>query len=378
MLVAANLRPVVVAVAPLVGDIKAETGWSSAVVGLLTTLPVLVFGLVAPLAPRAAARYGIERTVFGALAVLVLGAAVRLLPDSSALFAGSALAGAGIGVCNVVLPSLIKRDFAHRSGLLTGLYSMTLTGGSAVAAAVTIPVDQALGGNWRLTLASWAVFALVAMLAWLPLLRRVHRMDVQPRREPLWRNAIAWSITIFMAAQSLIFYTFTAWLPDYLVDRGMSAAGAGAVLASGQVAALLMSLAAPIVAGRFADQRPVTFLALLATAVGFAGLLATDSVPTLWVLLVMAGPGASISLALLFMVLRSTSTAQTGQVSGMAQSVGYALAAVGPVAIGALHDLSGSWTVAMSALALALIPQAASTVLAGKDVTMTRTRPPRG
>jgi CP family cyanate transporter-like MFS transporter len=186
----------------------------------------------------------------------------------------------------------------------------------------------------------------------------------------LWRNPVAWAITIFMAAQSLIFYTFAAWLPEYLIDRGMSAAGAGAVLALGQVAGLVASLAAPIVAGRFRDQRAVTAVALLVTAIGFVGLLATATVPTLWVMCVMVGPGASISLALLFMVLRSTSTAQTSQVSGMAQSVGYVLAAIGPVGVGALHDLTGSWTVAMTALSLALIPQAIATMVAGRDVTM--------
>jgi CP family cyanate transporter-like MFS transporter len=142
------------------------------------------------------------------------------------------------------------------------------------------------------------------------------------------------------------------------------------VLALGQAAGLVMSLIAPIIAGRFDDQRAVTGVVLLVTAIGFVGLLTTDSVPTLWVICVMCGPGASISLALLFMVLRSTSTAQTSQVSGMAQSVGYILAAVGPVAIGALHDLTGSWTIAMSALSLALIPQAASTMVAGRNVTM--------
>lgn len=370
MLVAANLRPAVVAVAPLVGDIKAATGWSSAVTGLLTTLPVLVFGLVAPLAPRCAARFGIERTVFAALAVLIVATAVRLLPAPSALFAGSALAGAGIGICNVVLPSLIKRDFPHRSGLMTGLYSMTLSGGAAAAAALTIPINDALGGDWRLALASWGLFAVLALLIWIPQLRRVHRVQVGRTPPSLWRNPVAWAITVFMAAQSLIFYTFTAWLPEVLIDRGMSPGAAGAVLALGQVAGLSMSLVAPIVAGRSADQRVITMLALATTAVGFAGLLTTHSAPTLWVMLVMAGPGASISLALLFMVLRSTSTVQTSQVSGMAQSVGYGLAAVGPVAIGLLHDVTGSWTVAMAVLALALLPQALSTLLAAKDVTM--------
>lgn len=370
MLVAANLRPAVVSVAPLIGEIKASTGWSSTVAGLLTTLPVLVFGLAAPVAPRCAARFGIERTVFGALFVLTVAIGVRLMPSPLALFAGSALAGFGIGVCNVVLPSLIKRDFAHRSGLMTGLYSMTLSGGAAAAAALTVPIDHALGGNWRLTLASYGVFTVLAMLIWVPQLRRIHRPDTGTAPESLWRNPIAWAITIFMAAQSLIFYTFAAWLPEYLIDRGMSPAGAGAVLALGQVAGLLASLAAPIVAGRFRDQRAVTAVALLVTAVGFVGLLATATVPTLWVMCVMIGPGASISLALLFMVLRSTSTAQTSQVSGMAQSVGYILAAIGPVSVGALHDLTGSWTVAMTALSMALIPQAIATMVAGRNVTM--------
>jgi MFS transporter, CP family, cyanate transporter len=372
MLVAANLRPAVVSVAPLVDEIKASTGWSSSVTGLLTTLPVLVFGLAAPVAPRCAARFGIERTVFGALALLVAAILLRLLPAPVALFVGSALVGAGIGVCNVVLPSLIKRDFAHRSGLMTGLYSMTLTGGAAAAAALTVPINDAVGGNWRVTLASWGVFALVALVVWVPQLSRLHRVEIGSGRESLWRNRIAWAITIFMAAQAMIFYTFAAWLPEYLIDGGMSAARAGVVLALGQVTALVMALIAPIIAGRFRDQRAVTGVVLLVCGLGFAGLLFTDRWPTVWVMCVMSGPGASISLALLFMVLRSASTTQTSQVSGMAQSVGYILAAVGPAAIGALHDVTGSWTISMSALALALIPQAVSTMVAGKNVTMGR------
>jgi len=370
MLVAANLRPAVVAVAPLVGEIKAATGWSSAVTGLLTTLPVLVFGLVSPLAPRCAARIGIERTVFAAMIALLVATAVRLVPSPVALFGGSVLAGAGIGLCNVVLPSLIKRDFPHRSGLMTGLYSMTLSGGAAVSAALTIPINDALGGDWRMALASWGLFAVVAVLAWLPQLRVTHRIQPGGSAGSLWRNPIAWAITVFMAAQSLIFYTFTAWLPEFLVDRGMSAGAAGAVLALGQVAGLVMSLVAPIIAGRWADQRVVTLLALAVTTVGFVGLLTEHSMPTLWSMLVMAGPGASISLALLFMVLRSGSTAQTGQLSGMAQSVGYGMAAMGPVAIGTLHDLTRSWTFSMAVLSLALIPQAIATWWAARDVTM--------
>jgi CP family cyanate transporter-like MFS transporter len=253
---------------------------------------------------------------------------------------------------------------------MTGLYSMTLSGGAAAAAALSVPISDALHGNWRQALAFWALFALCALIAWLPQLRLIHRIEVGRRSPSLWRNRIAWAVTVFMATQSFIFFTFVAWLPKYLIDRGMTHAHAGAVLAVGQVAALVMSLVAPVVAGRFADQRRVTFAILAVCAVGFVGLLATDRFAVLWVALILAGPGASIGLALLFMVLRSTSATQTSQVSGMSQSTGYVLAAVGPVTIGALHDATGSWVTAMAALGLVLVPQALSTVWAAKNITM--------
>ncbi|MFE0749049.1 CynX/NimT family MFS transporter [Gordonia sp. NPDC058843] len=371
MLVAANLRPAVVAVGPLIGVISDDAGFSSAVAGLLTALPVLFFGISAPVAPRLANRFGIERVIFGALLVLIVGILVRLIPSAAALFAGSAIIGAAIGTCNVVLPALIKRDFARRSGLMTGLYSMTLSGGAAVASGVSVPINDALGGDWRLALAMWAILAVVAVIVWLPQLPMVHRVTSAGPTSSLLKNPIAWAITVFMGTQSLIFYTFVAWLPQYLVDTGMSPLRAGAVLASAQVVALIMSLLAPIVAGRFAGQRAVTLSVIAVCAIGFVGLLSTDVWPGFWAACVMVGPGSSISLALLFMVLRSSGSQQTGQVSGMAQSVGYLAAAAGPIAVGAIHDVTGSWTLAMAVLGLVLVPQALSVLGAAKDVKMT-------
>lgn len=370
MLVAANLRPPVVSVAPLIEVIRDDLGFSSATAGLLTTLPVLFFGITAPLAPRLAARFGIEATIFGSLLLLVAGIALRYLPSAATLFAGSAVIGAAIGVCNVVLPALIKRDFAHRSGLMTGLYSMTLSGGAAVAAAVMVPIDDGLDRDWRLSLAVWALPVTVAAVVWLPQLRRRHVVSVRHLSAALWRNPIAWSITVYMAAQSFIFYTFAAWLPQYLIDGGDSPARAGAILAVGQVVGLLASLLAPIVAGRFADQRPVTLFFLAVCATGFIGLVTGAPGTVVWVCLVMFGPGGGISLALLFMVLRASSAAQTGQVSGMAQSVGYLLAATGPITIGWVHDATGSWRVAFGVLALVIVPQALASLLAARPVRM--------
>ena len=286
MLVAANLRPPVVSVAPLIDVIRDDLGFSSATAGLLTTLPVLFFGLTAPIAPRIAARFGIERTIFASLALLIVGILLRLIPSVATLFLGSAVLGAAIGVCNVVLPALIKRDFAHRSGLMTGLYSMTLSGGAAVTAAVMVPMDTALDENWRASLAMWALLAVVAMAVWVPQLRRVHTVAVGPRAPGLWANPIAWAITVYMAAQSFIFYTFSAWLPQYLIDNGSTPSSAGNVLAIGQVVALIMSLVAPIIAGRFADQRLVTLAFLAVCTAGFVGLVFTDHATVLWVCMV--------------------------------------------------------------------------------------------
>ena len=371
MLVAANLRPAVVSVSPLIDAISGSFGFTSFTAGLLTTLPVLFFGVSAPIAPRLAHRFGIERTIFGALAVLVAGIVLRLIPSAAALFGGSVLIGVGIGVCNVVLPALIKRDFAHRSGLMTGLYSMTLSGGAAVAAGLTVPIDEVLHGDWRVTLAAWGVLVVLAMVQWIPQLRRVHTIETAKPSSGVWRDRTAWAITLYMGCQSLIFYTFGGWLPKFLIDdRGLSTGAAGAVLAIGQTVGLTCSLLAPIVAGRFADQRVITLGSLAISSMGFVGLLTVHGWQPLWAGIIMIGPGCGIGLALLFMVLRSNSTRQASNVSGMAQSVGYVLAAIGPILIGAIHDSTGSWTVAMTVLACVAIPQGVAALRAAKPIRM--------
>ncbi|MGV9797247.1 CynX/NimT family MFS transporter [Mycobacterium sp. NPDC003449] len=371
ILVAANLRPAVVAVAPLVESIRSSTHWSSAMIGALSTFPLLMFGLSAPLGPYLAAKIGLERTVFAALVGMAVGIALRVVPNVGALFIGSALVGAGIGVCNATLPALIKRDFAQHSGLMTGLYSMALSGGAAVAAALAVPLNNAVGGQWRTTLVIWVIPVVIAIIVWISQLRWAHpaEPDVAKGRTVM-RNPIAWAITIFMAAQSTIFFAITAWLPEILIERGLSPAGAGAVLAVCQIASLLSSLIAPMIAVRYRDQRVFTLITVGLCAAGFIGFLSTDQGPVLWTLCIMVGPGAGVALSLLFMVLRSTSSAQTSQVSGMAQSMGYLLAAAGPLILGVLHDLTGSWTVATAALSTVLIPQALAALIAGRDVTM--------
>jgi MFS transporter, CP family, cyanate transporter len=246
LLLAANLRPPVVGVAPLVDQAREDLGVSSGVAGLLTSLPVLCFGLLAPIAPRLARRWGLERLLVTALVVLAAGIALRIVDSLAVILAGSVLVGTAIAVGNVSLPTLVKRDFPHRTGAMTGAYSMVLTGGGALAAAVTVPLQRATGLDWRWTLGLWGLLTLATLAVWVP--RARHRtVPSQPvgeaaaMRRGLLRDPLAWQVTLFMGLQSLQFYATSAWIPTIYVDAGRSPAEAGLLLSLAGIVGLVFS-----------------------------------------------------------------------------------------------------------------------------------------
>jgi CP family cyanate transporter-like MFS transporter len=378
VLVAANLRPAVVAVSPLLEEIQAVERLSATAAGVLTALPVLCFGLLAPVAPRLAARFGIERTLFGALVVLCLGIALRIVDATAALFAGTVLVGGAIAVGNVLLPGLIKRDFAHRTGLMTGLYTMAITAGGGLAAGLTVPVARAAGLGWHGALGAWGLFALVALLVWSP---QAHGAQHRPRQESgspggLWRNALAWQVTAFMGLQSLCFYAAAAWLPAVFVSRGADAAAAGWLLSLANGVGIAGSLVAPVVAARLRAQTAVAVAATGVTALGLLGTLLLPGAEIVSMAVFGIGQGAALGIALTLIVLRAPDGAHASQLSGMAQSMGYLLAASGPFVLGALHDLTDSWTVPLVVLLALLAPQALSGGLAGRERFVARRRAP--
>jgi MFS transporter, CP family, cyanate transporter len=256
VLVAANLRPAVVGVGPLLAEIQASERLSGTAAGVLTALPLLCFGLLAPLAPVLARRIGIERALLVALVVLCVGFPVRSSGPIPALYAGTVLLGSTIAIGNVLLPGLIKRDFARHTGIMTGLYTMAISGGGALAAGITVPVASAAGLDWRAALGAWGLFALVALVCWLPQVRRV---DLPADSRPvggLWRDALAWQITAYMGLQSLGFYALSAWLPVVFIDRGYDPAAAGWLLAMASIMGAGGSLTAPVLASTSARHTP--------------------------------------------------------------------------------------------------------------------------
>lgn len=366
----ANLRGAIVGVSPLIEMIRTDNHYTAATVGLLTTIPVLCFGLFSPLVPELARRIGIERSIFAALGALILGILLRLLPDSFSLFFGTFIIGAAIAVGNVLLPSLIKRDFPGHVGLMTGLYTMTLSAGAGLAASVVVPLVDATGWGWREVLALMAIPAAVAAALWIPQvrLRNPASGGGLAGLRHLIGQPLAWWVTLFMGLQSLNYFSLTAWLPAYFVGHGIGEAQAGLLLAMANLAGIPGCLLAPILASRARSQIGLILVATGATALALVGVLLFPvalSVPAMLVFGV--AQGAALALALLLIVQRTSTVSGAADLSGMAQSLGYMLAAIGPFGVGLLRDLTEGWTLPMILLLGFLVAQAVFGSLAGRN-----------
>ncbi|HVX43657.1 MAG TPA: MFS transporter [Mycobacteriales bacterium] len=349
LLIAANLRAPITGVGPLIGTIRGSTGISSTVAGVLTALPVFAFAAASPVAPTIAARLGIERTLFAALLVLGSGTLIRSLPTTGTLFAGTLLLGVAIAMANVLLPSLIKRDFPDRVGVMTSAYVAMMNIAAAVSSGIAVPVADAAPGGWRTAIGCWTGLLLIAAVVWTPTLkaRTLPASGTTAAAMPL-KSPLAWSVTLFMGLQSFAFYAMISWLPTILHSHGVGKGAAGWELFLFQFIALASNFSTPLLIRRLPDQRWLAAGWSLVAVTGFVGLLALPDLSVLWVSLAGLAGGGSLVLALSFFSLRASDAHQAAALSGMAQAVGYLLAGFGPVLFGGLHDVSGHWEVPLA------------------------------
>lgn len=371
ILVALNLRIAIAAVSPLLRSIERGAGLSTAAAGLLTTVPVICFGIFALSTPRLIVRFGMSRLLALAMAVVTVGIAIRLAAPVVALFVGTAVLGSGIAVGNVLLPGIIKRDFHRRAPLMLALYAVSLNVGAALPAGLTVPIQHALGLGWRQALALWGIAALLSLALWAPYARveRAPATDM-PEAEPvggLWRDRVAWLVTLFMGLQSFGFYATLSWLPTLFEDHHMHAARAGWMLSYSTFPGMAGALLAPLLARR-RGPAPVVVGSAACYAVAYAGLIA-DPVPLayLWATVLGFAQGLALNLALGFIVARARDSHQAAHLSTMAQGVGYLLASAGPFLLGALHDLTGGWTVPLLMLVAVMVPFLACGLGAGRN-----------
>lgn len=353
----ANLRAPLTCVGPIIEIIRNHTGMSNTLAGMLTTLPLLAFALISPIAPRLARRFGLEHTLFGALLLLGAGILLRSVPYTDALFSGTVLLGVAIAVCNVLLPSLIKREFPNKVGLMTGTYSVSMNMWAAIASGVSIPITKGLGYGWRFALVCWALISLVSIIVWIPqLLQKQHVPNSSSSGTGLWGSGLAWKVTLFMGLQSTVFYAIITWLPVILHQQGINPTKAGWLLSLTQFASLPPTFIVPILAGRSANQRKLVTFTVIFLLLGYAGILSGVTVlAPIYVILIGIAIGSGFGLATMFFVLRTHNAQQAAELSGMAQSVGYLLAAVGPALFGYLHDQTHSWNIPLILLAVAAV-----------------------
>lgn len=357
LLAGANLRTAIASVGPLIGFIRDDTGLSNGAIGWITTIPLIAFALLSPFAPSIARTVGTERTLVASLLVLTLGIGIRAIDSVPLLFIGTAGIGIAIAICNVLLPSIIKQKFVNRIGFMTGLYSMTMSIFASIAAGVSVPLAEGVGWGWRNSLLVWGALSLLGMLVWLPLIRSgapraggKHHAKSE-KGTNVWTSGLAWKITIFMGLQSLNYYVSVAWLPDILLSKGWSPINAGWMLSVMQLVSIPITFLIPTAAERMKDQRLAAASGAIISFVGYAGLLfGHPAIVTAAVVLMGIGQGICISLALMFIALRAKSAVQAATLSGMSQSMGYTLAALGPICLGMLHDVTASWTWPIAAL----------------------------
>ncbi|MEV4108062.1 MFS transporter [Nonomuraea sp. NPDC049695] len=370
VLAALNLRTAVTSVGPLLDQLAGALGMTSVGTGLLTTLPVLAFASVGAITPTLARRVGEHRLLLLALVTLGVGMLVRSLVGSAPVFlVSSAVALSGGAVGNVLIPTLIKRHFPARTGIMTTVYTTALAAGTMLAAAATVPIERA-SGDWHIALGVWAALAAVAAIPWLALLRSEPERDTGSRDagiRGLLRSRLAWMVAIYFGTQSMIAYVMFGWLATILTDSGFSTSQAGVILGVFTALNIPVSIFVPMVAARFRDQRPVVVGLVAFYAAGFLGLwLGPADLALVWVVLISVGMG-SFPLALTMLALRTRTPEATAALSAFAQSAGYLIAGAGPLLVGVLHEVTGGWALPFTLLLMVLLAQLFTGLYAGRN-----------
>ncbi|MEU9972942.1 CynX/NimT family MFS transporter [Streptomyces sp. NPDC051014] len=388
LLAAVNLRPAITSLGALLEEVRDGLGMSGSVAGLLTSVPPFCFAVFGVMAPRLARRFGPPAVVCAGMAAITAGLLIRPYVGGTAGFlAGSALALMGIAVSNVLMPVIVKRWFPDRVGSMTGLYSMALAAGTSVAAAVTVPVTDALGGRWQTGLAVWAGLAAVAVLPWLPLVRdrgpeqapapeasararAEGRPDDQPPALRITRSRTAWALAVFFGLQATAAYITMGWMAQIFRDAGVSAGTAGLLLAVTMVMGVPLAFVIPRVATRLPQQGPIVIALGVCGLAGYAGLWAAPAAGAWAWALLLGISNCAFPLALTMVGMRSRTGAGVVQLSAFAQSVGYLISIPGPLLVGVLYQHSGGWGLPIALMIGLMIPQMAVGILAGRDRTV--------
>lgn len=371
LFIAASLRAPITIIGPLTDGLRATFHLGAAEAGLLTALPLLAFAVVSPFAAWLA-KYGLEKSLFGAMALITAGILVRSAGSLWSLYVGTCVIGCGVAVGNVLLPSLLKREFSDHMASLTATYVIIMALAAACASVVAVPLARASGFGWPIALGSTAVLPLLAG-AWIWKLDNwAASSNSNPiqRKYRIWSSAMAWQVTLFLGLNSFVYYVAIGWLPSILIEFGYSPEQAGSLHGAMQISGAIPALLLIPAASRVRDHGKIAAGSSLLSAIGIIGLILEPNRAGLWIVAFGAGTGAALVLGLSFLGLRASSSHGTAVLSGMAQGVGYGLAAAGPPLIGAFRQTQNAWTLPLLACAVLCVLMSVLGMLAGRSVTI--------
>lgn len=346
---ASTLRMPLTVVGPIISFIREDLGISNVLAGFLTTIPLLAFAIVSPFAPVVARKLGLELTLFLSTILLAVGIVLRSLGTTGLLVFGTMVIGVAISFGNVLIPGLLKLKFPYHVGLLMAFFTMSMNLTAGIGAGISYPIANAVLG-WQGALAIALALVILTIVIWLPQLKfnKPEPTVVSTKaRIPLWKSPVTWAVTGAMGLQSLLFYTTAAWIPEIYIAQGVAADRAGWMFSIMQISQVPMALVVPIIASKMTSQRPLVLMFTAFYVIGFTGVVMEwTSLAVLWMILLGLAGGASFALAMMFFTLRTRTAFEAADLSGFAQSLGYLLAAVGPILFGYLHDLFGGWDIA--------------------------------
>jgi CP family cyanate transporter-like MFS transporter len=358
-----NLRAPITSVGPVIDLIQEEYTLNSSMAGFITTLPLLSFAIFSPFVSKISHNYGHGLTMLVGLILIIIGELVRSYTGVFGLFIGTIFIGLGIAIGNVLMPSVIKHKFKKNPGSIISIYITSMCVFAAIGAGLSIPATNILG--WNSALAIWIFLALIALLIWLPQLKKSETynnsddlaIDEAIQNKSIWKSPLAWWVTLYMGTQSLLFYTLIAWIPSIIVFKGFDSNFAGMMILFFQLVGLPATLLVPIIADKIKHQKLIATVISLTYLLGMIIFLFATSTFNIIVSMVFIGigMGGSISLAIGFITLRTPHAKKAAELSGMSQSAGYLLAAIGPILIGFIHDITNSWTSSIIVLIVCIL-----------------------
>ena len=373
LLIGASLRAPITSVGIALPSIKETLNLSNTSVSLITIIPLLSFAVISLFAAKISHKFGLERTVFGALILICIGIALRAITGVSWLYVGTVLIGIGIAFGNVLTPGIIKMNFPLRIGIMTGYYTVVMNIFGSASSYVTAPLVKHF--NYNIAISLIGIVTFIGIIIWSFQLNKHEKVNSSQTTTNInvWKSPLSWQITLLMGGQSMIFYSLINWLPEFLLSHGTPINEAGIYLSILQLAIIPLTFVTPIFAEKMKNQVLITFVTGLLFVLGILTLMLQPNWAFLGIILIGIASGLAFGLVNTFFGLRTENGLTAAKLSGMSQSVGYLFAAIGPLLFGILHDATNSWNTSFGILLVTSIIIMIIGSRAGRNITIEQT-----